>query len=210
LYGVGTDGLEAIGSTGFGVYAASTSGVGVSGSSQSYIGVVGTGDPGLVGKSSAEPFLLEDSNNNTLAYSDSSGNFFIHGSYGTFLRVNGATLMTYVPTAASPSIEDAGTAQLVNGQAVVKLNPTLAHAIDASRPYQVFLTPGGDTRGLYVASKSASSFVVREVQGGRGTFDFDYHVHAPALRPSTNLGPPKVPIVPPPTPKLPLGPAISQ
>ena len=36
----------------------------------------------------------------------------------------------------------------------------------------------GDTRGLYVASKSATAFVVREVQGGRGNFGFDYHIYA--------------------------------
>jgi hypothetical protein len=63
----------------------------------------------------------------------------------------------------------------------VTLNGALAQTIDMQRGYQVFLTPDGDTRGLYVASKSASSFVVREVQGGHGTFAFDYHVYASQL-----------------------------
>lgn len=40
------------------------------------------------------------------------------------------------------------------------------------------LTPDGDTKGLYVASKSPTQFVVREVQGGRGSLDFDYHIYA--------------------------------
>jgi hypothetical protein len=43
------------------------------------------------------------------------------------------------------------------------------------------LTPDGDTRGLYVARKSATSFVVREVQGGQGTLAFDYHIYAAGL-----------------------------
>ena len=47
--------------------------------------------------------------------------------------------------------------------------------------YQVMLTPDGDTRGLYVASKTATAFVVREVEGGRGSFDFDYHIYATTL-----------------------------
>src|SRR5262249_41115941 len=65
--------------------------------------------------------------------------------------------------------------------ATVSLNPTFARAIDAHQAYQVMLTPDGDTRGLFVASKSPNGFVVREVQGGRGTLDFDYHIYAVAF-----------------------------
>ena len=60
------------------------------------------------------------------------------------------------------------------------LDPTFASTIDTRRQYQVFVTPGGDTHGLYVTNKSPSQFVVREVQGGRGTFSFDYHIYAVA------------------------------
>jgi hypothetical protein len=67
----------------------------------------------------------------------------------------------------------------------VELDPTFARTLDTQRTYQVFLTPGGDTRGLYVASKSPSQFVVREVQGGHGTFPFDYHIYGTALGKAT-------------------------
>jgi hypothetical protein len=115
-------------------------------------------------------------------YVDDAGNIGYHGTLVKFLRVpGGVSVSAFAPTATRPSVEDTGTAQLIHGQAIVRLDPAFARAIDTTRTYQVFLTPGGDTRGLYVASKGPSSFVVREVQGGRATLDFDYHIYATAL-----------------------------
>jgi hypothetical protein len=42
----------------------------------------------------------------------------------------------------------------------------------------VFLTPNGDCKGLYVAQKSATSFVVRELGGGTSSIAFDYRIMA--------------------------------
>jgi hypothetical protein len=86
----------------------------------------------------------------------------------------------YETKSTQPRIEDTGTAQLVAGSAVVQLDPAFAQSIDMSSPYRVFLTPNGDTRGLYVAQKTAAGFVVRETQGGRGSFSFDYRILASA------------------------------
>src|SRR5262249_45754570 len=101
------------------------------------------------------------------------------------------------------AIEDSGTAHLVNGTANVYLSPSFARSIDPRFGYQVFLTPGGDTRGLYVAGKFARGFRVREVQGGRGSFDFDYHVYAhtetPAVRQPLTTLPPPTRVQPPPS-----------
>ena len=96
-------------------------------------------------------------------------------SFGSFFSATRTT---------SPAIEDTGTAHLVYGSANVYLSPSFARSIDPRYGYQVFLTPGGDTRGLYVAGKYARGFTVREVQGGRSSFNFDYQVsaHADALR----------------------------
>jgi hypothetical protein len=60
----------------------------------------------------------------------------------------------------------------------VYLSTSFARSVDPRLGYQVFLTPGGDTRGLYVAAKYARGFTVREVQRGRSTLNFDYHVYA--------------------------------
>jgi hypothetical protein len=44
--------------------------------------------------------------------------------------------------------------------------------------YHVFLTPEGDTQGLYVESRSAKSFIVREQQAGTTDITFSYRVAA--------------------------------
>jgi hypothetical protein len=60
--------------------------------------------------------------------------------------------------------------------------------IQPSRPrstlaaeYRVFLTPSGDTRGLFVAMRTVNGFIVRESQGGHATVSFDYRIVATAL-----------------------------
>jgi hypothetical protein len=141
----------------------------------SYIGVIARNVAGQ-----NFPLLAVDTNGTDLMYVDSAGNVNYHGSLIHFSNVRGGMVArTYGAQSASPTIEDNGTAQLVGGEAVVQLDSAFAHSIDVRRPYQVMLTPDGDTRGLYIASKSATSFEVREVQGGRNTLAFDYHIYAP-------------------------------
>jgi hypothetical protein len=85
------------------------------------------------------------------------------------------------------------------------LSPSIARRISANRGYQVFLTPGGDTRGLYVAAKYTGGFTVREMQGGRSNIPFDYHVYAttaaPAAQSAVN-GPRALPLQPGPLPAV--------
>jgi hypothetical protein len=42
----------------------------------------------------------------------------------------------------------------------------------------VFLTPNGDSEGLYVAGKTATGFEVREQGGGTSNISFDYRIVA--------------------------------
>jgi hypothetical protein len=74
--------------------------------------------------------------------------------------------------------EDFGRAQLRRGQAVVNIDPVFAETVSKQYEYHVFVTPKGDCRGLYVASQSATSFEVRELQRGKSTIEFDYRVVA--------------------------------
>jgi hypothetical protein len=137
---------------------------------------------GILGRSNAFPLDLTDLSNNTLFYVDNAGDVFYHGTLNTFTPTrDGRTVNAYGSKTTSPTVEDDGTGQLVNGQAIVRLDDAFAQTIDARSAYHVMLTPDGDTRGLYVASKAPGYFVVREVQGGRGTLAFDYHIYAPAL-----------------------------
>jgi hypothetical protein len=91
------------------------------------------------------------------------------------------------PDITAPIINDSGT--YLNGPIILASNHAtagygvegLAYGSGAGLYGQVMITPDGDTRGLYVASKTATAFVVREVQGGRGSFAFDYHIYATTL-----------------------------
>jgi hypothetical protein len=74
--------------------------------------------------------------------------------------------------------EDAGSGQLANGMAVVNLEPIFGETVNTNMEYRVFLTPNGDCKGLYVAQKSANSFVVRELGGGASNISFDYRIMA--------------------------------
>lgn len=62
--------------------------------------------------------------------------------------------------------EDAGSDHLVNGSAVVSNDPTFMQTVNTDLEYQVFLTPYGDCKGLYVTNRTADSFEVRELGGG--------------------------------------------
>jgi len=71
--------------------------------------------------------------------------------------------------------EDFGTAKLKRGRAVVRLDADFAKVIKRGE-YRVFPTPEGDCRGLFVYRKSAASFEVRELTGGRSSIAFSYRI----------------------------------
>ncbi len=48
--------------------------------------------------------------------------------------------------------EDFGGAELIQGRAIVKLDPVFAETVSTEVEYHVFLTPKGDCQGLYCAS----------------------------------------------------------
>jgi hypothetical protein len=91
---------------------------------------------------------------------------------------SGHHVLAYTSESTSATIEDFGTAQLVHGVGSVKIEPTFASTVDRNDAYYVFLTPLGDTRGLYVSLKTPSGFQVRETQGGRSSLGFDYRIVA--------------------------------
>jgi hypothetical protein len=81
---------------------------------------------------------------------------------------------------ASPEnwFEDAGSGQLSGGSAQIAFDPAFASTVNTGKAYHVFLTPNGDCRGLYVASKTAAGFEVRELGGGTSNISFDYRIMA--------------------------------
>ncbi len=134
--------------------------------------------------SSGFPLLAALPNGTDLFWIDGAGNVNYTGSLIHHAAAGTSSVQTSSTQATMPAIEETGTARLVYGVANVYLSSSLARSIDPRLGYQVFLTPDGDTRGLYVANKYTGGFTVREVQGGRGTFGFDYHVYARSAEPA--------------------------
>jgi hypothetical protein len=114
---------------------------------------------------------------------DPGGNMILLGNLTTFgvplirvKTVTGHAVNSYATQQTEPTIEDFGQGQLVNGEGVVRLDPAFAGTMDQRTPYLVFITPDGDSRGLYTTQKTPSGFVVRENGGGRSTLAFDYRI----------------------------------
>jgi hypothetical protein len=80
---------------------------------------------------------------------------------------------------ASPEswLEDFGNGQLKDGRAAVEIDSDLA-ALVGSDSYQVFLTPYGDCKGLYVSNRTSAGFAVAELQGGTSNIEFGYRIVA--------------------------------
>jgi hypothetical protein len=128
------------------------------------------------------PLLLTSGSGARLFSVDGTGNVFAAGRLISLARTaGGATVAAFSPKTTLPTVEDAGTALLAGGSAVVRLDPTFAATIDSRTGYRVLLTPRGDTRGLSVAAIGPAAFAVRESQGGRTTASFDYRIVATAL-----------------------------
>jgi hypothetical protein len=94
------------------------------------------------------------------------------------LTSSGQHVLAYAAESASATLDDVGTARMIDGVANVAIDRAFGQAIDARTGYHVFLTPMGDTRGLYVSAKAPGGFEVREAQGGRSTLSFDYRIVA--------------------------------
>jgi hypothetical protein len=75
-------------------------------------------------------------------------------------------------------MEDFGTGQLEKGVAVVTIDPTFAETVSETADYHVFITPRGDSKGLYVTNATPTSFEVHESGGGASTLSFDYRIVA--------------------------------
>jgi len=111
---------------------------------------------------------------------------------------DGGRLGTFGTQSTRATIEDTGTSRLMNGEGAVRFDAAFARTLDLRQGYQVFLTPDGDTRGLYVAAKYEGGFIVRETEHGRSSIDFDYRVVAhpyganEARLPELNLKAPRI------------------
>jgi hypothetical protein len=111
---------------------------------------------------------------------DAGGDVGCSGELGADASGDGGARKVSLYAMQSPEnwFEDFGSGALGNGTATIPIEPTFAQTVNAGTGYRVFLTPDGDCQGLYVSQKSASSFEVRELGGGRSNVAFDYRIVA--------------------------------
>lgn len=115
---------------------------------------------------------------------DGSGNVQASGAmyatgFFTELRTTdneGRHVTAYTGQSADAEMSDVGTGRIASGHGIVQLDPAFARTLDMRSGYHVFLTPKGDSKGLYIASESPAGFEVRESQGGQSTLSFDYRI----------------------------------
>jgi hypothetical protein len=92
---------------------------------------------------------------------------------------NGArTVETYSMQSPENWMEDFGSGTLQSGISRVSIDTAFAETVSDAADYHVFLTPQGDSKGLYVTNKTATSFEVHESGGGTSTIGFDYRIVA--------------------------------
>jgi hypothetical protein len=113
-------------------------------------------------------------------YVDPSGNLNCTGSKNAVVPIDGGAHIVAMSAIESPVnwFEDAGSARLVNGAAVVSLDRDFIQTVNTDMDYKVFPVPNGDCKGLYVTNKTATSFEVRELGGGTSNVAFDYRIMA--------------------------------
>jgi hypothetical protein len=102
------------------------------------------------------------------------------GEYSEALpHPDGSQRLLYAPLSPESWYEDYGRAQLVEGRAEVELDADFVAVLGIEDgEYHVFITPEGDTHGLYVDSRSARSFIVQEQQAGASNTTFSYRIAA--------------------------------
>jgi hypothetical protein len=199
-------GVLAVGQTGVdAVSPRNSNGVGVSG--RGGTGILGTGDiTGVVGSAvgnvgtgvSGSGFIgvhaSSEKGFGLVAQGPASGFFSAAGYFIGQVVVVGDQIVSGAKSAAVPHadgshrllyalesseswFEDFGEGSLVEGKAEITLDPEFA-ALVKSKKYHVFLTPCGDSHGLYVKRKTDKLFEVREQQGGKKNLKFSYRIVA--------------------------------
>jgi hypothetical protein len=193
-------GVQGVSASGVGVFGTATTGDGIG--VYAYNSNTSTTSPGGVGLianvvqgtaiaaiSPPDAALLRgyDGPNETVSLSG-AGDLTLSGtvsaSGGPEFRTTdaaGTRIVTYGARTASATLEDTGEASLANGASYVRLDPEFARTIDAHSKYLVFITPEGDSHGLYTSGATTQGFAVHENGGGRSSIAFAYRIVAHPL-----------------------------
>jgi hypothetical protein len=174
-------GVEGFSSTGTGVAGGTATGIGFAGvASTSGNGVQGQSTSGIAVEgiaTGATGFSAYFTGGQGMAV---NGNFTVNHGFVKSAAVrgkDGTLVRLYCVESPESWFEDFGRAQLSNGSTTVQLEPGFA-AVVKTDDYHVFLTPHGETNGLYVANQTPSGFAVHEGHSGSSNVSFSYRVVA--------------------------------
>src|SRR5690554_2486554 len=86
----------------------------------------------------------------------------------------------FAPEAPEILFEDYGVGKLQNGSVYINIDPLFAKSIHVSEkhPLKVFIQLEGECNGVFVTEKTASGFLVKELNGGTSNTPFSYHIVA--------------------------------
>jgi hypothetical protein len=126
------------------------------------------------------PFLAFNAVTLDYCIVEATGDLNCSGANNAVVPLDGGKRIVAMSAIEAPQnwFEDAGAAELVNGKAVVALDPDFIQTVNSEMDYKVFPVPNGDCKGLYVTNKTATSFEVRELGGGTSSIRFDYRIMA--------------------------------
>jgi hypothetical protein len=156
---------------------------GVIGTSGSLHGVIGTSNAnvGVYGYSSGNVGVTGATDNPQSYAGVFKGNVYVLGTFNAITKnavvpfPDGSQRLLHCMESPEHWFEDFGSAKLARGRAVVKLDANFVKVIK-SDDYRVFVTPEGNCHGLYVRHKSANSFEVHELTGGKSSVAFSYRI----------------------------------
>jgi hypothetical protein len=144
--------------------APGTGHTGVMGSTAAGFGILGTANTGYAGGFAGHVIIW--------------GNLTVIGTKSAAVpHPDGSHRLTYCTESPESWFEDFGRARLAHGSAEVQFDPDFA-AIVRTEDFHVFLTPEGETEGLYVSRRGQDGFEVREQRGGTSDATFSYRVVA--------------------------------
>ncbi len=119
-------------------------------------------------------------------YITNAGAVYADGGFNTFKKVmlpeGKHEYRTFNSIQSTESwIEDLGSAELLNGESIVSIDPVFSRTVDLKNDYKVFLTPVSEEMVLLVVTKkSPDKFIVKGItfDGRAVSCSFDYRIVA--------------------------------
>jgi hypothetical protein len=96
---------------------------------------------------------------------------------GVVSFADGSHRLLYAIESPEAWFEDIGEASLVKGKAHIALDPSFLRVIDVNR-FHVFITPYGETEGLYISRRTKRGFDVTERKQGKSSVRFSWRIVA--------------------------------